>query len=899
MAESRRDEIAKLEALYSENPDGRVFTHLAEAYRRAGEPERAREILEQGLGRHPEYASAHVVLGRVLVDLGRAEEAERAFRRVLELDPQNLVATRALADLARDAGKIEEALGYYRKLQEVDARNPELDEIVRSLEGQASGVAWDAAAPYDSEGPGHGGDAVPADGAPGGWSADPVEAVGAGSDPWGPADDFVGGWEAEPIDFEGDAAATGLDGVEAEYPGSEYWPGPGPDEVVGAESEPAMGADGAGWEEAAEAGDEEYPRPVGFAPGAFAGSTSQDDADDLLDVTIGSGASIESMDAVASWDVTGIDMDEVEPGATAAESGGAIDFDLAVVESGDEPSAGAAEGELDVAESGPEPGGYEAAEPEASGAGWAGDESGGAGWAEAEALEAGSGASMAGDDAGEEGAAVEEPTADHEAATPAGTTWEAEDGWDVDDVVTAADWDEGAYDDWTQEEPTGGDFEDVGAEETWAVAEPWTGGESAGDEPWAAASADGATEGASEFEASTTDFGEPVQDAGEPAWEPEAPVTEMIGEASEYGEPTPEAEAPSQGFESAGFEAAGGAAGIAAEAWGVGEAAPDLEEPVAAHGEPAPEFGDEVAEQVGDEAESGEPVSEIAEPWAEFEESSVEAAAPDAEAEPVADELEAELEAGETEEVVEPADAGIAAVEGFAAEGVEEADVDPFAGPGGYDEEDAFGGEVVTETLAELYLAQGLNERAVEVYEELLRRRPGDPVLEERLREALAGTGQVRAMGPEADDRAGGAAEAMEDESELESVESFWTGGSGAVVGDAAGEDALYGLDEPVEAAAEPDEAPVSAYLQSLLAWRPARAVVEGFGVPVGEPAGMDDVDALFAPRAEGPGSGMGGGPAPAADAAGAPQDGSGSGSDPDDDDDLEMFRAWLQSLKR
>ena len=36
--------------------------------------------------------------------LPMAEEAERAFRRVLELDPQNLVATRALADLARAKG---------------------------------------------------------------------------------------------------------------------------------------------------------------------------------------------------------------------------------------------------------------------------------------------------------------------------------------------------------------------------------------------------------------------------------------------------------------------------------------------------------------------------------------------------------------------------------------------------------------------------------------------------------------------------------------------------------------------------------------------------------------------------------------------------------------------------
>src|SRR5690606_12487649 len=83
MADPRGAEIAKHEALFSENPDGRVFTHLAEAYRRAGDPERARVLLETGLARHADYASAHVVHGRVLRDLGLGAEAEAAFRPVL------------------------------------------------------------------------------------------------------------------------------------------------------------------------------------------------------------------------------------------------------------------------------------------------------------------------------------------------------------------------------------------------------------------------------------------------------------------------------------------------------------------------------------------------------------------------------------------------------------------------------------------------------------------------------------------------------------------------------------------------------------------------------------------------------------------------------------------------
>jgi tetratricopeptide (TPR) repeat protein len=133
MPESNRDEIAKLEALYATNPAGRVFTHLAEAYRKAGEYDRARAILEQGLEKHPTYASAHVVLGRVLMDLNKSDEAVESFRKVLQLDPHNLVALRSLGDLARAAGRNAEAMGYFEELRHQDSSNEEISGIIAEL----------------------------------------------------------------------------------------------------------------------------------------------------------------------------------------------------------------------------------------------------------------------------------------------------------------------------------------------------------------------------------------------------------------------------------------------------------------------------------------------------------------------------------------------------------------------------------------------------------------------------------------------------------------------------------------------------------------------------------------------------------------------------------------------
>lgn len=136
MTESHRDELAKLEALFSANPDGRIFTHLAEAYRKVGELERARETVEQGLRRYDDYASAHVVHGRVLNDLGDVAGAEQAFRRVLELDPQNREALRTLGDLAHRDGRAEEALSHYRNLLFLDPGNAEVEELVKRVEAE-------------------------------------------------------------------------------------------------------------------------------------------------------------------------------------------------------------------------------------------------------------------------------------------------------------------------------------------------------------------------------------------------------------------------------------------------------------------------------------------------------------------------------------------------------------------------------------------------------------------------------------------------------------------------------------------------------------------------------------------------------------------------------------------
>jgi len=93
------DEIMRLRLLSAAHPNVRILTHLAEAYRKAGDLVRAREAAERGIARHSEYPSARIVLGRVLWEMGDAAGAEREFRRVLELDPENRIAREWLSQI--------------------------------------------------------------------------------------------------------------------------------------------------------------------------------------------------------------------------------------------------------------------------------------------------------------------------------------------------------------------------------------------------------------------------------------------------------------------------------------------------------------------------------------------------------------------------------------------------------------------------------------------------------------------------------------------------------------------------------------------------------------------------------------------------------------------------------
>jgi tetratricopeptide (TPR) repeat protein len=101
--------IEELRRRVQSDPASIAFAALAEEYRRAGQHEEAIATCKAGLRRHPAYLSAHVTLGRALIEVGQYEEAREELEHVLKVAPENLAAIRGLAEIHQRLGHPDSA----------------------------------------------------------------------------------------------------------------------------------------------------------------------------------------------------------------------------------------------------------------------------------------------------------------------------------------------------------------------------------------------------------------------------------------------------------------------------------------------------------------------------------------------------------------------------------------------------------------------------------------------------------------------------------------------------------------------------------------------------------------------------------------------------------------------
>ncbi len=118
--------VEKLEQMLVADPASKVFLPLGEQYRKAGQLERAAEVLRAGLEHNPGYAAAQVALARVLLEQGDAAGGRVLLTRVVREVPDNLLAQRLLDEAG---GPLEEA----PPAPEPGAGDPEAESVADAL----------------------------------------------------------------------------------------------------------------------------------------------------------------------------------------------------------------------------------------------------------------------------------------------------------------------------------------------------------------------------------------------------------------------------------------------------------------------------------------------------------------------------------------------------------------------------------------------------------------------------------------------------------------------------------------------------------------------------------------------------------------------------------------------
>lgn len=128
--------LQELTAQYMQNPR-RYFVPLANAYRQAGDLDRAIAICREHLPQQPGHMSGHIVLGRAYFGKGDLDAAREVFMTSIALDDENVIALRHLGDIARTRHATVEARQWFTRLQQSDPHDRDVAALVRELERDA------------------------------------------------------------------------------------------------------------------------------------------------------------------------------------------------------------------------------------------------------------------------------------------------------------------------------------------------------------------------------------------------------------------------------------------------------------------------------------------------------------------------------------------------------------------------------------------------------------------------------------------------------------------------------------------------------------------------------------------------------------------------------------------
>jgi tetratricopeptide (TPR) repeat protein len=134
LSPSDEERIKRYEEILAKEPGAIIFAVLGSLYARKYEFDKAIEVLSKGVENYPNYFSARILLGKCYLAKDDVDGAVREFSGILELDLYNVPTLNLLGDVLRDTGRYEEAGERYKKILEIEPENTDVQYKLHLLE---------------------------------------------------------------------------------------------------------------------------------------------------------------------------------------------------------------------------------------------------------------------------------------------------------------------------------------------------------------------------------------------------------------------------------------------------------------------------------------------------------------------------------------------------------------------------------------------------------------------------------------------------------------------------------------------------------------------------------------------------------------------------------------------
>ncbi|MBF0316872.1 MAG: tetratricopeptide repeat protein [Nitrospirae bacterium] len=129
-------QLEKLKEQVFQKADSKLYIPLAEEYKKVKMTEDAVKVLKYCIGKHPNYMSARVALGKIYMEEGYVTKAIEEFETVVKAIPDNLLAHKKLAQLYMATGNTIGAIASLEKILLLNPNDEQAQESIRDLKAQ-------------------------------------------------------------------------------------------------------------------------------------------------------------------------------------------------------------------------------------------------------------------------------------------------------------------------------------------------------------------------------------------------------------------------------------------------------------------------------------------------------------------------------------------------------------------------------------------------------------------------------------------------------------------------------------------------------------------------------------------------------------------------------------------